>query len=54
MVAPFKHRGTDADLRAALLAEAIELRDTVGYPLVRREGEVVRSEYPGLAYPLWS
>ena len=43
-----------ADLRAVLLAEHIEIRDTVGYPLVRRGDQIVRSEHPGLAYPLWS
>ncbi len=47
-------RGTDADLRAELLAEVIELRDTVGYPLVRRGDQIVRGGRCPVSYTFWA
>jgi hypothetical protein len=53
-VARFAARGSDADLRAALLAEAIEIRDTAGYTLVRQGDQIVRGGRCPVSYTFWA
>ena len=42
-----------ADLRAVLLAEHIEIRDTCGYQTVRQGDRIVRGG-PSISFPFWS